>query len=176
MANKKPDKSVSDMSVLKDIRGLLSVTHDQVTAPVPVRQSEPDASVEKVYLEEKVRQLENLIEKQKTDLDGLNREKQELTAKIISLQSTGSGASSPGKVGVRDMDISILEAREAELTSALSRVEELLQFKTRELVRRISRVYEEAGDFDAGRDFRKINNQLEAAQNFGEFLRSLLRE
>jgi chromosome segregation ATPase len=175
MANRKPDKSVSGMSVLNDIRGLLSSNRDQSPASKSVPDSVSDTSVAITRLEEKVRQLEDLVEKQKTDLNRLTREKQELTAKLTSLQSNGSIASSSGKVGVRDMDISILEAREQELNAALSHLDELLQFKTKELVRRISRIYEEAGDFEAGRDFRKLNNQLEAAENFGEFIRSLLR-
>ncbi len=176
MANKKSDKNVSGMAVLKDIRGLLSTTRDQSPASAPVSDSLSNTSVTASHLEEKVRNLEELIEKQKIDLDRLTREKQELTIRLTSLQSTGSSVSSSGKIGVRDMDISILEARKEELSTALSRIEDLLQFKTRELVRRISRIYEEAGDFNAGRDFRKLANQLEAAESFGEFLRSLLRE
>jgi hypothetical protein len=176
MANKKSDKNVSGMAVLKDIRGLLSTTRDQSPASVPVSDSLSNTSVTASHLEEKVRDLEGLIQKQKTDLDRLTREKQELAIRLTSLQSTGSSVTPSGKIGVRDMDISILEARKEELSTALSRIEDLLQFKTKDLVRRISRAYEEAGDFSAPRDFRKLTNQLEVAENFGEFVRSLLRE
>ena len=45
-----------------------------------------------------------------------------------------------------------------------------------QVARRIAQIYQEAGDMYAVRDFRRVTDQLEAAENFGEFLRALLRE
>ena len=104
----------------------------------------------------------------------LEKEKQELSEKLTSLQSSKSKL--PKDNTPIAVDIAVMEARKEELSLALSHIEDILQLKTKDLVRRISRVYEEAGDFEAGRDFRRISNQMEAAENFGEFVRALLGE
>jgi len=176
MKTKRPNKSVAQMAVLKDIRGLLSATLEQEstagTGPVAL----PDVKVDKVGFEEQLRQYEEMVRKQQAALDKLEVEKKELDAKLRLLQSAvDKPAPLKADATIPSREISDLEARKADLSAALSQIEELLQFKTRELTRRIARVYQEAGDIEAGRDFRRITDQLEAAENFGEFIRALLR-
>ena len=176
MKAKKPDKSVADMAVLKDIRGLLSATREMPAAVEAKPQAEADAESDKSRLEAQVRRLEERLGKQQAVLDRLEAEKKGLETKISELQSAVTKAPAPkANAGSIGLEVTDLEARKAELEAALSQIEELLQLKIKDLARRIARVYEEAGDMGANRDFRRITGQLEAAENFGEFLRALLR-
>jgi len=174
---KKPDKSVAGMAVLKDIRGLLSATNGRETTSAS-RPVAPSGEVsDKTRLEAQVKQLEERLSKQQTVLDRLETEKHSLEAKINELQTAVSETPAPkASTGSIGREVSDLEARKAELETALSQIEGLLQMKINDLARRIARVYAEAGDIGAGRDFRRIRDQLEAAENFGEFVRALTRE
>ena len=177
MKAKKPDKSVAGMAVLKDIRGLLSATRDGETAAATRPVAASGAVSDKSRLEAQVKQLEDRLSKQQAVLDRLETEKGGLQARINELQEAVSktpvAKANTGSVG---REVSDLEARKAELETALSQIEGLLQMKINDLARRIARVYAEAGDIGAGRDFRRIRDQLEAAENFGEFVRALTRE
>jgi hypothetical protein len=175
MANKKKsDKNVAGMTVLNDIRSLLSSSRDLKKSPpteentkviLPVENT--DALKDRKRYQEQIKQQQQLIAQ-------LETEKKELSETLASLRSSTVG---PPEVNGRiEADIAGMEARKEELSLALSQIEDLLQLKLKDLVRRISRVYQEAGDFEAGRDFRRISNQLEAAENFGEFIRTLLRD
>ncbi len=177
MKAKKPDKSVAGMTVLQDIRGLLSASNGREThAPAAPMAVSGEAS-DKSRLEAQVKQLQERLKKQEAALHRLEAEKGSLEAKISELQSATSKAPVPktsaGSVG---REVSDLEARKSELEAALTQIEGLLQMKINELARRIARVYSEAGDIGANRDFRRIRDQLEAAENFGEFVRALTRE
>lgn len=176
MKTKQPDRSVAQMAVLKDIRGLLSITRAQAPPAETSPKAELDIQAEKAGFEEQLKQYEELVRKQQSALDRLEDEKKELDAKLSVLQSA-IDKSAPLKAGTDKLgrEISDLEARKAELSVALSQIQDLLQFKIKELARRIARVYQESGDVSASRDFRRIADQLEAAENFGEFLRALLR-
>ncbi|MBI2854133.1 MAG: hypothetical protein HYX87_04325 [Chloroflexi bacterium] len=173
MKSKKPDRSVAQMAVLKDIRGLLSITREQAPQAETSPKAEQGIQAKKVDFEEQLKQYEELIRKQQAALDRLEAEKKELYAKLNVLQSPAPLKSSTDGLGPEVCD---LEARKTELSDALSQIENLLQFKIKELARRIAQVYQEAGDAGASRDFRRITDQLEAAENFGEFVRALLRE
>jgi hypothetical protein len=171
MANKKPVKNVASMAILKDIRGLLSSNHDQVASS----PDKKDVELQKKQFEQQIQQYQDTITKLQANVARLEADNQELAARLNT--SSKTPATNPGIQPLSpNIDIADLEARKEELSNALSRIEDLLQFKTKELIRRIARVYEEAGDFNASRDFRRITNQLEAAENFGEFLRALTRE
>jgi DNA repair exonuclease SbcCD ATPase subunit len=177
------------MAVLKDIRGLLSATREAPAAE-PASKPGPDLNAEKAALEEKVRQYEEAALKHQAAIERLEAEKKQLEGKLRELQagvSKGGKAPppprplSPSASPQPDarkiaLDISDLEARKAELSQALSEIEDLVQIKVKDLARRIARVYEEAGDIGASRDFRRITSQLEASENFGEFIRALTRE
>jgi predicted nucleic acid-binding Zn-ribbon protein len=176
MKAKKPDKNVAQMAVLKDIRGLLSATREQALPVQITPSSGPDIQAENVHLEAQVKERDELARKQQAALDRLEAENKELHAKLNVLQSAVDKLTLPkADTSGLSSEVSDLEARKTELSDALSQIEDMLQFKIRELARRISQVYQEAGDTSATRDFRRITNQLEAAENFGEFLRALLR-
>ena len=205
MKANKPTKSVSEMSVLKDIRGLLSSTGARQTtdsAPKPdhdlqaiVARLEGELAkykelagkleTETADLRNKIKAHEERARKQGDALENMGIEKNELEAKLNSMQplATRPPDPSPDKpqpsheaTDSLKRDIFDLEARKDEMSSALTQVEDLLQIKIKDLARRIARVYEEAGDYGANRDFRRITSHLEASENFGEFLRALLRE
>lgn len=172
MANRKQDKSVAGMAVLKDIRGLLSGSRD--TSPTsstnPPDNSEYLAEIK--HLQDALRDCQKQVRAQKEIIDQLQAENITLENNIKSIQVKGL----PSTFAKKDQqEISDLQNKKDELTSALSEIEAILELKVKELTRRIARIYEEAGDSSAGRDFRRINNQLESSANFGEFLRTLLR-
>jgi len=174
MANKKTGKNVAGMAVLTDIRSLLSTNREANTTIPPGKKAETaPAGVTDAGVQE-LKQYQETIQRQQAQMARLETEKKELSEKLSSLQLNSDQPPQHNAYSI--MEINDLEARKDELTRALSQVEGLLQLKIKDLVRRISRVYEEAGDFDAGRDFRRISNQMEAAENFGEFIRALLRE
>ncbi len=179
MKAKKPDKTVAGMAVLQDIRGLLSASKPQPTdakAPAksePAKEPEPNTR----RLESRVNELEVLVAKQKTDLDRLTTQKKDLESRLSAVQTSIQSVPRPS-VGQTPLsrEVSDLEARKSELEAAVSQTEGLLQMKIKDLARRIASVYAEAGDIGANRDFRRITNQLEAAENFGEFIRALTRD
>ena len=72
-------------------------------------------------------------------------------------------------------EISGLEQQKAEL-SALSDVEGLLQIKTKDLLRRLANLYEEAGQSDFAQELRRGRNGLQDPDNLATFLRALLRQ
>ncbi len=179
MKAKKPDKTVAGMSVLQDIRGLLSASKPQTLAAEPVARSEPskEPGSNARRLESRVKELETLVATQRDDLGRLAAEKKELEGRLAAVQSSIPASPRPvaGQTAL-SREVSDLEARKSELETALSQTEGLLQIKIKDLARRIASVYAEAGDIGANRDFRRITNQLEAAENFGEFVRALTRE
>ncbi len=179
MKAKKPDKTVAGMAVLQDIRGLLSASKppppadEPATKPVPAK----DAGSNTRRLESRVKELEMLVAAQRADLDRLAAEKKDLEGKLAAVRSSISPPPPPApSQAAQSRQVSDLEARRSELEAALSQTESLLQIKIKDLARRIASVYAEAGDIGANRDFRRISNQLEAAENFGEFVRALTRE
>jgi predicted RNase H-like nuclease (RuvC/YqgF family) len=174
---KKPDKSVAGMAVLQDIRGLLSATRPQPPTEDAKSGAGAEGKSEKPRDDAEVRKLRETVGRQQTLLDRLGLEKKSLEAKVNELESTLAKQPAPAAgAGNLGRDISDLEARKAELETAVSQIEGLLQMKINDLARRIARVYAEAGDIGANRDFRRIRDQLEAAENFGEFVRALLGE
>ncbi len=184
MKTKKPDKTVAGMAVLQDIRGLLSTSKTSASPSESPPKTESTAALATRQLEARLKQLEALVASQQADLDRLSGEKKDLEAKLVALQSPRdeprqASRQTPPPLSARaaiSRDVSDLEARKAELEGALSQIEGLLQVKLKDLARRIASVYAEAGDFGANRDFRRITDQLEKAENFGEFVRALTRE
>ena len=177
MKPKKPERSVSDMDVLKDIRGLLSTVQERKDSAEAQSKERAGLTAEIARLEEEVEHHKELVEKRQQDLERLRRENKELTAKLNALCSRQDKfVSAPAKVKELNEGIAQLEARQAELSSALSQVDGLLQLKLEELLKRIARVYQEAGDSGIAMEFRKGAEQLEAAENLAYFLRALLRE
>ena len=177
MKAKKPDNRVAGMAVLKDIKGLLSTTRDSAPATQADAPVLSDIQAERDRLAEQLKEYEQLVKKQQAALDRLEAEKKELEVKLAGLQSIVSRSEPPKTDNSRlARDISDLEARKEELSAALTQIEGMLLIKIKELARRIAQIYQEAGDMYAVRDFRRVTDQLEAAENFGEFLRALLRE
>ncbi len=176
MTAKKTAKTVSGMGVLNDIRGLLSAAPKPALPAGGQTGVAPDLPPERARFEAQLRRFEELVAKQQAALDRLEAEKNDLDAKLRAHRDrAGEPLPEDGVAGLR-RDVADLEARKAELEAALAAIEDLLQFKIKELARRIARVYQEAGDDRAGRDFRRITDQLEAADNFGEFVRALVRD
>jgi hypothetical protein len=176
MTAKKPARTVSGMNVLSDIRGLLSAA-PRTTPAASGTEEGSGWEAERASLEAQLKRLEGLAATRLAAVDKLEAEKNELAAKLKGHQKAVDLSPVPTK-GPRatSRDIADLEARKAELEAALTSVEDLLRFKVKELARRIARVYQEAGDDRAGRDFRRISDQLEAAESFGEFVRALARD
>jgi chromosome segregation ATPase len=176
MKTKKPARTVSGMTVFTDIRGLLSAAPRPGPEPEARARAEPDTAAERARLEERLKGLEELVRSQRTALDRLEAENKELGARLREHQSAAVNVP-PREAGSGRLstEIADLEAQRVELSAALSQIEDLLRLQIRELARRIARVYEEAGDIGANRDFRRLTDQLEAAENFGEFVRALLR-
>ena len=64
MKLKKPDRSVSNMDVLKDIRGLLSVTQEREDAKADGVGGESGLEAETARLEAQIRYYKELVQKQ----------------------------------------------------------------------------------------------------------------
>src|SRR3989338_1639864 len=148
-----PDRNVSNMDVLKDIRGLLSAT--------PGRE-EPQLKDAGASSSETAA----LVKKQQEEMVRLKNENKELLAKLDSFVSCKD----------KPVDMAQIEAEKAELSLALSQVEELLKLKSQELLRRIARIYQEAGQGEIALEFKRAGESLEAAENFGRFVRALTGE
>ncbi len=173
MKAKKPDRSVSNMDVLKDIRGLLSATQEREETTKVRSSDEGNLKAETARLEEQIRYYKNLVQKQQDELHKLENEKKELSAKLNTLHSGQDKPTSPGTEKLRE-EINQLEARKEELSSALSQIDGLLKFRAQELLKRIARLFEEAGQGEIALEFRRAGNELENVENFAHFLRALL--
>jgi len=177
MKPRKPDRSVSKMDVLKDIRGLLSTTQEREDSAKAQLRDEGGLKIETAWLEEEVRRYKELVQKQQDELHRLESEKKELAAKLNMLCSGKDKPMSPApRAEELCEEIAQLEARKAELSSALSQVDGLLQLRVKELLKRIARLYQEAGQGDIAIEFRRAADELEVAENFAHFLRALLNQ
>jgi DNA repair exonuclease SbcCD ATPase subunit len=177
MKPRKPDRSVSKMDVLKDIRGLLSTTQEREDSAKARLEDEGGLRAKTAWLEEEVKRYKELVQKQQDELHRLESEKKELAAKLNMLCSGKDKPMSPApRAEELCEEIAQLEARKAELSSALSQVDGLLQLRVKELLKRIARLYQEAGQGDIAMEFRRAADELEVAENFAHFLRALLNQ
>ena len=173
MKPKKPERSVSKMDVLKDIRGLLSTTREGSTEAR--LEDEGGLRAETAWVEEEVRRYKGLVQKQQEELDTLKSENKELAAKLNMLGSDKDKPMSPApRAEELCEEIAQLEARKAEFSLALSQVDGLLQLKVQELLKRIARLYQEAGQGEIAVEFRRAGDGLEVVENFAHFVRALL--
>ena len=176
MKLKKPDRSVSKMDVLKDIRGLLSTTQEREDSAEARLRDEGGLKAETARLEEQIRCYKELVQKQQDELHRLESEKKELAAKLNMLFSGQDKPMSPApRAEELCEEIAQLEARKDELSLALSQVDGLLQIKVKELLKRIARLYQEAGDGEIAMEFRRAGDELEVVENFAHFVRALLK-
>ena len=175
MKPRKPDRSVSKMDVLKDIRGLLSAAQEREDSGEARLRDEGGLKAETARLEEQIRCYKGLVQKQQDELHRLESEKKELAAKLNMLCSGQDKPMSPTAEELCE-EIAQLEARKAELSSALSQVDGLLQLKVKELLKRIARLYQEAGQGEIAIEFRRAGDELEDVENFAHFLRALLEQ
>jgi len=153
---KKPDRSVSNMEVLKDIRGLLSLTQEREDATTDeIRgDSKNGLDAEIARLEAQIKDYKELVQKQQEELNKL--------------------PSPDSKPMVLDEETAQLEARIAELSSALSQIDSLLKLRSQELLKKIARLFQEAGQGEVAIEFNRAAGGLEVAENFAHFLRVLL--
>ena len=176
MKLKKSDRSVSNMDVLKDIRGLLSVTRErEEDAAADGVRGESSLEAETANLEAQIRYYQELVQKQQEELRRVESEREEFAAKLKVLGSDKNKLiSSTSKPTAPGEEAAQLEARIAELSSALSQIDGLLKLKAQELLKRIARLFQEAGQGEVAIEFRKAASELEVAENFAHFLRVLL--
>lgn len=175
MKPKKSDKGVSDMDVLKDIRGLLSVTREQEDAPAVRVKDTGESEPEIIKLKNQVEDCRETIQKQQEELSLIKREKEELVAKLKELSpGNNNAASSTANTGALNEEAFQLEARIAELSTTLNQVDELLNIRAQELSRKIARIFQEAGQGEISLEFRKATNALESVENYTHFLEVLL--
>jgi hypothetical protein len=87
MKLKKPERSVSNMDVLKDIRGLLSVTRERQEVTADGVRDESSLEADTARLEAQIRYYEELVQKQGEELHRVESEKEEFAAKLKMLES-----------------------------------------------------------------------------------------
>jgi chromosome segregation ATPase len=175
MKVKKPDKSVSDMDVLKDIRGLLSVTQEREDKTADRGRDESGLEIDAVKFEVQIRQHKELVQKLQEELHRVENEKEELAAKLKVLDSGNNKLmSAASKSTALDEETAQLEARITELSSVLSQVDGLLKLRVQELSKKIARLFQEAGQGGVAIEFRKAASELEIVENFARFLQILL--
>ncbi|MDP2718374.1 MAG: hypothetical protein Q8P44_00855 [Dehalococcoidia bacterium] len=177
MKPKKPDKSISGMDVLKDIRGLLSASREPGTTIEPPSQEENRLKNELTGLREHVRVYQETVQKQQEQIRKMEREYKDITAELDGYKKTAvRPLNQTAQVAELREDVEQLEARKAELTSAVSGIEELLHLKVKELLKRIVRLYQESGQSDIALDIRRTGNALDDVDNFARFLRELIQQ
>ena len=159
------------MAVLTDIRGLLTSPR-KPSENMDGEERKADAIVSP---DERTTALETKVLKQQEVIAQLQKERDGLLARVAALEARPVSLAETRSLGI-SRETSDIEARKDELEKGLTQLEALLQMKVKELARRIARVYEEAGDYGATRDFRRTSDQLESSENFGEFLRALARD
>ena len=175
MKSKKSDKNIAGMDVLNDIRGLLSVTQEKVNTPAPATTGETRLEAEITGLKAQIKSYEELVQRQKEELHSLENENKALAARLASLESGEAKIISPVSISEKpDEDTAQIEAKMAELSTALSKMDELTRLKSQELLRKLGRLYGEAGQGEAAIEFRKGASGLDVAENFAHFIRALL--
>ncbi|MBM4401260.1 MAG: hypothetical protein FJ045_04845 [Crenarchaeota archaeon] len=177
MKARKPERGVSDMDVLKDIRSLLSVTQEREGSAKARSKEERNVEAEAIRLREQVRYYAELVKKQQEELEKLTSEREKLAAELNLLHS-GTDKTLSLVTGVEELrqEIDQLEARKNGLSLILSQIDDLLQLKVKELSRRIVRFYQEAGQEGVALEFRKAASELEVTETFAYFLRALMKE
>jgi chromosome segregation ATPase len=174
MKPNKTEKSVSNMDVLQDIRGLLSVTHERENVKAVDVNSE-NLEAEMTGLKAQIKSYEELVQKQKEELLRVENEKQALIAKLTALECGKDKITFPSSTSMKlGEDAAQIEARIEELSSALAKMDELTRLKSQDLLRRIGRLFQESGQGEVAIEFRKGASGLEVAENFAHFLRALL--
>ena len=178
MKSEKPKRSIANMDVLKDIRGLLSTAQEGKSSIEADLREETELKAEIARCREELERYRGLAQKQQEDLERLRTKNEELAANLNLFRfGKDEVPSSPNaKVEALNREIAQLEARKCELASALSEVEVSLQFKLKELLERIARVHQEIGRGEVAIEFRKAGDCLESAENLAYFLRALLNE
>jgi len=175
MKQKKPDKSVSDMEVLKDIRGLLSVTREPEEGTADRVRDENSLKIDAVKSEAQIRHYKELVQKLQEELHRVEIEKEEFAAKLRALDPGNNELmSAASKSTALSEETAQLEARIAELSSVLSQVDGVLKLRVQELSKKIARLFQEAGQGDMAIEFRKAASELEIVENFARFLQILL--
>jgi chromosome segregation ATPase len=174
MKPNKTEKSVSNMDVLQDIRGLLSVTHERENVKAVDVNSE-NLEAEMTGLKAQIKSYKELVQKQKEELLRVENEKQALIAKLTALECGKDKITFPSSTSMKlGEDAAQIEARIEELSSALAKMDELTRLKSQDLLRRIGRLFQESGQGEVAIEFRKGASGLEVAENFAHFLRALL--
>ena len=177
MKLKKPERSVSNMDVLKDIRGLLSVTRERQEVTADGVRDESSLEAETARLEAQIRYYKELVQKQREELHRVESEKEEFAAKLKVLDSGKDKLiAQSSKSAALGEEAAQLEARIAELSSALSQIDGLLKLRVQELSKKIARLFQEAGQGEVAIEFRKAASELEVVENFAHFLRALLEQ
>ncbi|MFC1925430.1 hypothetical protein ACFLW2_01885 [Chloroflexota bacterium] len=174
----KPGKSVAGMDVLKDIRGLLSSNQDRKPSAGDDPEGGADYRTKAARYKEEINSYREQLQKQQEELERLTSENRELVHNLELLRSGKEATLHPASADEKELalDIAQLEIQKSELEQALSDVEELLQVKLRELLKRIARIFQEAGEGSMAIEFRKGADSLENAENMARFLQILLNE
>ena len=177
MNREKSNRGVSNMDVLKDIRGLLSVTQEREDVAAGEVKGSSGLEVEVARLATQIRGYKALIQKQQEELAVVKSEKEEFAVRLKVLNDANDQLISPasGSVALGE-ETAQLEARIAELSAALSQIESLLKLRIQELLKRMANLFSEAGQGEVAIEFRKAAHGLEVAENFARFLRVFLEQ
>ena len=232
------------MDVLKDIRGLLSTSHEPAPPKEKPTEAEDKSRAEMASLREEIERYKNQLQSQLDEIARLKNENKSLEQKrldeiqklksepktspqkpgemeklkaenkealqklqgeierlkkesssidqkyqkeIATLKSKNSEllAKTPAPAakpqtgltsGPSTLETQRLEAQIAQLNQALTQVEGLVQLKSKDLMTRLARVYQEAAQGDIAVEFRKGRDQLESLENLAHFVQALLGE
>jgi hypothetical protein len=175
MKPNKNEKSVSDMDVLQDIRGLLSVTHERENVKAVGVNSENSLEAEMTVLKAQIKSYQELVQKQKEEILRVETEKEALIVKLTAFEFGKDKIMPASSTSIKlGEDAAQIESRIEELSSALSKMDELTRLKSQEVLRKIGRLFQESGQGEVAIEFRKGASELEVADNFAHFLRALL--
>jgi len=178
MKSERPKRSVADMDVLQDIRGLLSTAQKGKPSIEPELREKARLDAEIARYEEELERYRGLVQKQQEEMERLRKENEQLVTNLSLLHSNKAEVppSPNAEAEALNREIAELKAQKYELSSGLCELEELLQLKLRELLKRIASVLQEIGAGEVAIEFRRAMDSLEDVENCAYFLRELLKE
>jgi len=177
MSSEKHKRNVRDMDVLNDIRGLLSTAPGEKSSGETGSEEDSNLQFQIGQYRLEIETLRQQVQQQHEELNGLRMSNEVISAKAELCHSTTPEPPvllHPTAKQLAD-EIALLEAKQCDLASAVSELEELVQFNMKELSKRVARVYEEAGATDLAIDFRRTADQLQQAEDLACFVRALIR-
>jgi len=124
---------------------------------------------------DEIEKIRHLSQKQQEELEKLREENKGLVVNLDLIRAARDErpVCLPPLVDTPNDEIYRLEAQKNELSMAISELEGLLQLKLKELLKRVARVCQDAGENGMAIEFRKSTTLVEPAEKLAYFVQAL---